>query len=140
MTAQLEEDMNRIAEGEKTLEDTVKESRNMLTEVIKSLELEKEKIKTSITDALREQNTVGHCPLCGKPMIIRMSKNRKRFVACTGYPSCHNTYSLPQKGEVYTTEKTCKTCGTPMVKVKFQGKRLWTLCLNSACPSKQKKQ
>ena len=140
MTAQLEEDMNRIAEGKKTLEGTVKESRDMLTDVIKSLELEKEKIKTSITDALREQNTVGLCPLCGKPMIIRMSKNRKRFVACTGYPVCHNTYSLPQKGAVYTTEKTCKVCNTPMVKVKFQGKRLWTLCLNSACPSKQKKQ
>jgi DNA topoisomerase-1 len=138
MTAQLEEDMNAIAEGKKTLEETVQESRTMLQSVMKSLEQDKEKIRTSITDALRVQNTIGPCPVCGKPMVIRTSKNRKRFVACTGYPDCRNTYSLPQKGAVYPTETRCKTCGTPVVKVKFKGKRLWTLCLNSECPSKQK--
>jgi DNA topoisomerase-1 len=137
MTAQLEDDMNAIAEGKKTLEETVHESRTMLQSVMESLEQEKEKIRSSITDALREQNTIGPCPVCGKPMVIRTSKNRKRFVACTGYPNCRNTYSLPQKGAVYPTETQCTTCGTPIVKVKFKGKRLWTLCLNSDCPSKQ---
>ena len=138
MTAQLETNMNAIAEGQKSLDDTVKESREMLTEVMKSLELDKEKIKTSITDALKEQNTVGKCPKCGKDLVIRVSKKRKRFVGCTGYPDCSNTYSLPQNGGLTTTDKTCDTCGSPIVTVLMKGKRAWNLCLNPECPAKKK--
>lgn len=41
MTATLEEDMDLISEGKKTLEETVKESRKMLTDVMKILEKDK---------------------------------------------------------------------------------------------------
>ena len=68
MTAELESDMNEIAEGKKTLDSTVKESREMLTKVMQELEPEKENIKTNITNAVREQNTIGTCPKCGKPL------------------------------------------------------------------------
>jgi DNA topoisomerase-1 len=105
---------------------------------MKSLELEKDKIKTSIKTATDKQNTVGSCPKCGKDMIIRVSKNRKRFVGCTGFPSCKNTYSLPQKGGIITTDHKCKTCNSPIVKVTMTGKKPWSLCLNSDCPSKTK--
>lgn len=137
MTATLEEDMDLISEGKKTLEETVKESRKMLTDVMKILEKDKERIKTSIKNAQREQNTVGKCPKCGKPLVFRTSKNKKRFVGCTGFPDCKNTYSLPQTGAVIVTDKVCKECATPIVKVKFKGKRIWELCLNSNCPTKK---
>ena len=138
MTATLEKDMNLIAEGKKTLEETVTESRQMLTAVMKGLEKDKLSIKTNIKNALKEQNRVGICPKCGKELVIRTSKQRKRFVGCTGFPDCKNTYSLPQKGGIMTTDMTCKTCNTPIVKVKMKGKRIWQLCLNSECPSKKK--
>ena len=138
MTAQLENDMSLIADGNKTLEDTVKESRQMLTKVMESLEKDKDKIRTNIKDALREQNTIGECPKCGKDMIIRMSKKRKRFVGCTGYPDCSNTYSLPQKGGVYKTDKICEACQTPIITVKMKGKKAWNLCLNADCSKKKK--
>lgn len=137
MTASLEKDMDLISEGKKTLEETVNESRQMLTIVMKSLEIDKEKIRTTIMDAQREQNMVGKCPKCGKPMVIRVSKKSKRFVGCTGFPNCNNTYSLPQKGGIFTSERVCKQCGTPVVKVKSKGKRAWELCLNSGCPAKK---
>jgi DNA topoisomerase-1 len=140
MTAELESDMNEIAEGKKTLEAIVKESRKMLTKVMQELESEKENIKTNITNAVREQNTIGTCPKCGKPLVVRVSKKAKRFVGCTGYPECTNTYSLPQQGGLTMTTKLCDACNTPIVKVKMKGRRTWELCVNSECPKKKKKE
>lgn len=139
MTSVLEKDMNLIADGKKTLEETVKESREMLTSVMSSLVKDQDKIRTSIKDALREQNTVGLCPKCGKAMVIRISKKGKRFVGCTNYPACSNTYSLPQNGSILKTDKKCPKCDAPVVKVKIKGKRYWNLCLNSECPSKKQR-
>jgi DNA topoisomerase-1 len=140
MTAELEEDMNNIAEGKKTLEETVMESRGMLTKVMQELEPEKEKIKANITNAIKEQNTVGPCPRCGKPLMVRISKKGKRFVGCTGYPECKNTYSLPQQGGLSMTTKLCDACRTPIISVKLKGRRAWALCLNPECPKKKKKE
>jgi DNA topoisomerase-1 len=140
MTAELESDMNEIAEGKKTLDSTVKESREMLTKVMQELESEKENIKTNITNAVREQNTIGTCPKCGKPLVVRVSKKAKRFVGCTGYPECTNTYSLPQQGGLTMTTKLCDACNTPIVKVKMKGRQTWELCINSECPKKKKKE
>jgi DNA topoisomerase-1 len=137
MTATLEEDMSLIAEGKKTLEETVKESRLMLTKVIDALEKEKESIKTNITNAHKEQNTIGKCPKCGGTMIVRISRMGKRFVGCSNYPQCTNTYSLPQKGLVQKTEKTCN-CGSPVVKIKYKGKKPWYVCLNQDCETNKK--
>ena len=137
MTATLEKNMDLISEGKKTLEETVDESRKMLTKVMKTLEEDKDKIRISIKNAEKEEKTVGKCPKCGKPLIIRTSKNKKRFVGCTGFPSCKNTYSLPQKGGIYLTDKVCKKCNTPIVRVKSKGKKAWELCLNSECDAKK---
>ncbi len=133
MTATLEKNMDLISEGKKKLEDTVKESREMLTKTMKQLEKDADKIKTNIKNAQREQNTIGACPKCGKTMIIRTSKKKKRFVGCTGFPNCKNTYSLPQSGAIISTGNVCKKCNAPIVKVKSAGKRAWELCLNSEC-------
>ncbi|MCK4365383.1 MAG: DNA topoisomerase I [Thermoplasmatales archaeon] len=137
MTATLENDMDLISEGKKTLDETVKESRKMLTQVMNALEIDKDKIRASIKDAQREQNTIGKCPKCGKPMVVRVSKKKKRFVGCTGFPDCKNTYSLPQQGGIIPTDRICSECNAPVVKVKAKDKRAWELCLNSECSAKK---
>jgi len=137
MTATLEKDMDLISEGKKTLDETVYESRKMLTKVMKTLENDKEKIRISIRNAERQENTVGKCPKCGKALIIRTSKNNKRFIGCSGFPSCKNTYSLPQKGAIFVTDKVCDKCNTPIVKIKSKGKKSWELCPNSECDAKK---
>jgi len=137
MTAVLEEDMNLIADGKKTLDETVKESRTMLTKVMKTLDKDKDRIRNNIQSAQREQNKVGKCPKCGKEMIIRRSKAGKRFVGCSGFPNCKNTYSLPQMGDITVTDKPCSECQSPVVTVKSKGKKAWTLCINNDCPGKK---
>lgn len=137
MTAKLEKEMDEISEGKRTLEDAVNDSREMLRKVMKTLEKDKLKIRDSIRDAEREQKKIGKCPVCGKDMVIRKSKKGKRFVGCTGYPECKNTYSLPQKGDIIFTDKTCSKCNAPVVRVKSPGKRAWELCLNSECTAKK---
>ena len=137
MTAVLEEDMDLISEGKKTLNATVKESRKMLTKVINSLEKDKDKIRSSIRTADKAQNLIGKCPKCGKDMLIRTSKNKKRFVGCSGFPNCKNTYSLPQKGGIVSTGKLCNECNAPVIKIISKGKRPWELCLNSDCSAKK---
>jgi DNA topoisomerase-1 len=138
MTAVLEKDMNEIADGKKTLQDTVQESRTMLSSVMESLEQEKDSIRTNIREALKEQKHIGVCPKCGKDMVIRISKKGKRFVGCTNFPKCNNTYSLPQKGSVIRSDRVCSTCNAPIVTVLLPGKKKWELCLNSDCPTKKK--
>lgn len=134
MTALLEQDMTAISEGKKTLEETVAESRRMLTEVIESLEQDKEKIKTSITSAHMKENHIGTCPKCGKDMIIRNSRKGERFVGCSNFPTCRNAYPLPQKGMIEKTDKTCDACNAPIIQMIMKGKKRIELCLNPRCP------
>lgn len=137
MTARLEKDMDAISEGKKTLDEIIEESRNMLRAALSELEKNKEEIKTRVRKAEREENTVGNCPICGKPMVIRKSKKNKRFVGCTGYPDCKNTYSLPQDGRIIVSNKRCSKCNAPVIKIKSKNKRAWELCLNPNCSAKK---
>jgi DNA topoisomerase-1 len=138
MTAELEKDMDLIADGEKTLDETVNESRKMLIKVLEELEKEKISIKENIQKADNKQNTVGVCPSCGKTLLIRKSRRGKRFVGCQGYPECKNTYPLPQRGVIKNTVETCSTCKAPIVFVYSKGKKPWKICINISCPTSKK--
>ena len=132
-----EQDMNAIADGKKTLNETVNESKDMLTKVMVDLEQNKDAIKTNIQQAHQEQNYMGKCPACEKPLIVRTSRRGKRFVGCTGYPSCRTTFPLPQKGRIQVTDEVCNECGTSVISVKMKGKKTWQFCLSQGCPSKK---
>ena len=137
MTAELEKDMDLIAEGKKTLQETIDESREMLAKVMQELEKDKQKIKKNIKEASRKQNTIGTCPKCGEDLLIRMSRRGKRFVGCSGFPKCKNTYPLPQRGMIIKTDKVCEGCDTPIIQVKTKGKKPWEFCLDPECSLKE---
>jgi DNA topoisomerase-1 len=133
MTAKLEKDMSLIIENKKTLEETVSESRDMLTKVLKTLEKDRANIRKNINSAHLEQNSFGMCPKCGNNLMLIVSKNKKRFVGCTGYPDCKNSYPLPQKGYISKTDKLCESCKTPIIRVKTKDKKSWDMCLDIKC-------
>jgi len=138
MTAELEEEMNSIAEEATTKEDVVKRSRELLHLAYTSLEENKEALAGVIVKGIQEDKLVGPCPNCGKQLrIIRSKKTKKRFVGCEGYPECNTTYPLPQMGSIVNMGKECPECNSPKVKIITKGRRPWELCLDPDCPTKE---
>ena len=137
MTAELEEEMNEIAEGRKSLDDVVNDSRRLLREAVEMLEKRKDDIRKVIKDAMFKQNFAGKCPRCGSDLIIRKSKKGKRFIGCSNYPRCDNSYPLPQRGNVIFEGESCPHCGAPVMTVIY--KKKWKKCVNPECPSNREK-
>ncbi|RJQ32982.1 MAG: DNA topoisomerase I [Actinobacteria bacterium] len=140
MTAELEKEMDAVASGNEKKEKVVERSRQMLAEVMISLEKQKEELSKDIREGIRVDKILGACPNCGQPLrVIRAKKSKKRFVGCTGYPDCSTSFPLPQKGEVISLGEKCEHCNSPKIKVITKGYRPWVLCLDPNCPTKQEK-
>ena len=139
MTAHLEADMEGIATGVRSREDVVRESQQMLSEVLETLEANRDAIGQEIEAALREQNYIGKCNLCkeGNLTVIR-SRRGSRFLGCDRYPACKNTHPLPQMGSIQSAEENCPECGAPMIKHTDRG-RAMTYCVASDCPTVREK-
>jgi DNA topoisomerase-1 len=136
MTAMLEEEMSRIADGQRELPDVVRESQELLEKALVALESKVDVIRDDVNTALRQQKRIGACPTCGKDLMMLQSRNRKRFVGCSGYPECTVTYPLPQSGFVAPTGEKCNNCGAPVVKQMFRGGGRRHICVNMGCSSK----
>lgn len=139
MTAELEVDMDGIANGDQKKNKVVDISRKDLREILNILVPKKAEIGKTIREGIKEDEVVGKCPDpdCGGNLVIRSSaKTKKKFIGCSNYPKCRKAFSMPQNGLILTTEDTCKACGYPVIKVIRKGKRPWDLCINPECPSK----
>ncbi len=133
MTATLEEDMNRIAAGEKSRKEVVDLSRDILNDVLNELLPHSEEVKDALADAVAADAYVGPCPKCGKDLQLRASsKTRSMFIGCAGWPDCDVTYPLP-KGKVEALEEKCPVCGMPQIKVTAFRSKPRTLCIDPNC-------
>jgi DNA topoisomerase-1 len=134
MTATLEQDMERIAEGETTLDDVVRESQEMLLEVVETMQEHSEDIGSEIRQALQEQRYVGECPKCGGELrVIRL--RRGTFIGCSNYPDCRNAFPFPKSAKVETTEDKCEVCGLPVLRVIRKGQPVSMQCIDPKCES-----
>ena len=155
MTAQLEDEMDRIAGGQMSKGEVVGDSRDLLHKTWSEIDESREDLAKVVWKGMDEDRVLGPCKVCeeagrtkedGSPnmlRIIRAKKSGKRFVGCTGWSaddpdSCDQTFPLPQRGDVFRLEERCSVCGqTPRLKVvPFRG-RPWNLCLNDDCESMQ---
>ncbi|MBO8181689.1 MAG: DNA topoisomerase I [Archaeoglobus sp.] len=124
MTAKLEREMDEIAEGK--LDDTkvVEESIVFLEQILSEIDLAE--LSRNLKEGVRKDKVVGKCPECGKDLVIRKSKDSKRFVGCTGFPKCRFTLPLPQNGSIYLTSKECEKHGIKKIKIRTK-KGYWDL-------------
>lgn len=137
MTAELEAEMDNIAEGQKTKTDVVMNSRNLLADQLASLLPHSEEVKDALADAVAADAYVGPCPKCGKDLQLRASqKTRSMFIGCSGWPDCDVTYPLP-KGKVEAIPEPCPTCGMPQVKVTAFRSKPRTACIDPLCTTNQ---
>ena len=138
MTAKLERDMLSITDGERTLEEVVEESQNMLHDVAVKLETDSTAIGDEIKSALKKQQYVGLCPSCGNSMTVKKSKNGN-FIGCNGYPECTRAYPLPKGALVQMTDTVCPVCGLAQIKVVRKGVPPSTQCIDPKCRSNTEK-
>ncbi|MBU1119320.1 type I DNA topoisomerase [Patescibacteria group bacterium] len=109
-TANLEEDLDKIARNEKEWVPVVKEFYTPFMENLKKKE--KEVSKKELT----EEKTDEKCEKCQSPMIIKMGRFG-RFMACSNYPECKNTKPFGKDKEVQEefSDATCEKCSSKMV-------------------------
>jgi DNA topoisomerase-1 len=87
---------------------------------------------------------IGACSVCaeagreGRIIAQRNPRTLKRFARCDHYEECGVSYPLPRNGAITVVEEPCPHCGSLQVTVASR-RGPWTLCLNDACPSKEKK-
>ncbi len=109
-TAKMEEELDEIAEGNKSWVPVIREFYDPFHKNLKVKEKEVEKH----VEILDEK-----CPLSGHPLQIKFGRFGK-FVACSNYPECKFTRPMPEEQKLIeeNSGEICEKCGKPMV-VKF---------------------
>jgi len=108
-TAQMESELDKIAEGETAWQPVIKNFYDPFEKNLK--EKESELTKREVTETATDET----CPKCGKPLVIKFGRFGK-FYACTGYPECRHTAPFEkEKREAKPLDENCPKCGNPLV-------------------------
>ncbi|MBI4152477.1 DNA topoisomerase I [Candidatus Woesearchaeota archaeon] len=140
LTAEFEEDMEKIREGKEKPEKVLDRAKKVLIKLLDDFKKKEKIIGKDILASVREtwdiQNHVGACPQCGEGRLMLRRGKFGRFIACDKYPACSNTFKIPQNGLVKSTEKLCPHDQYPLVQVIMKGKRPREICIKPDCKSK----
>lgn len=117
-TADLEEKLDKIAEGDFSWQSVVENFYDHFEKVLKKAEEEitEIKIEDEVTDEI--------CEKCGRKMVIKHGRYGK-FLACPGYPECKNTKPIQDKIGV-----KCPNCGGDIIRLKSGKGKIFFGCNN----------
>ncbi|OGG14211.1 DNA topoisomerase I [Candidatus Gottesmanbacteria bacterium RIFCSPHIGHO2_01_FULL_39_10] len=117
-TAKMEDNLDSIASGDSKWVPVIHEYYDPLAERIKAVYETAEKVTMDLG------TTDEKCPVCGSPMVVRMSRYGK-FLACSTFPQCKGTKNILEKtGIVCPLDK-----GEIIVKRTRRGKQFYG-CIN----------
>ncbi len=117
-TANMEKDLDNIADGDQQWVEVIKKFYMPFKKV---LELAEETIgKIDIPDEVSDEI----CELCGKNMVYKMGRYGK-FLACPGFPECRNTKPI-----VENTGVSCPKCDGELIARKTKKGRKFYGCSN----------
>ncbi len=147
LTRQLEEEMEKIqlatTDYEKKEHEVIEKAKRLIGDIAKEFKVQEREIGKHILRGIEhlreEQNnnaTIMLCPTCktGNLRILYSKKTRRSFVACSGYPNCTQTFSLPPDALIKKSEKQCDVCLFPTLLAIRRGRRPWEFCFNQNCP------
>ncbi len=108
-TAQMEETLDKVANGEENWQKILKA---FYTPFMQKIEEGKKNIKS-----LKVATPTGEmCPKCGAELLLRKGRYGE-FIACSNFPKCKYTKNTdgtePEQPE--ETDEKCEKCGSPMV-------------------------
>jgi DNA topoisomerase-1 len=101
-TAEMEEKLDEIAQGQKKWSAVIKEFYGPFAENLEQKYQEVEKQKPA------EEKTQEVCEKCGKPMVIKFGRFG-RFLACSGFPDCKNAKPLYEKNKKFGPCPKCQS-------------------------------
>lgn len=113
-TANMEEKLDKIEEGEKDWVQVIREFYAPFEKTLKSAEekVGKIEIQDEVSDVI--------CELCGRNMVYKQGKFGK-FLACPGFPNCRNTKAI-----VESTGISCPKCSGELITRKTKrGKKFY---------------
>ena len=117
-TAELEDRLDQIAEGEYSWQFVVDEFYKDFHQVLKKAEEEIDKIE------IEEEVTDVVCEKCGRNMVVKYGRYGK-FLACPGYPECKNTKAILDEIGI-----DCPLCGGNIVRRRSKKGRTFYGCSN----------
>ena len=139
LTRHFEDEMEEIRLGKKKPEDVLSEAKKDITEVITDFKKHEkvvgESLKQAHWQAKDTMNTIGKCPNCKDGNLMVRKGKYGAFAACTSYPNCKTTISLPTGAKLKPTNKACEKCGFPVV-IEIKKKSVNQFCLNPKCETK----
>jgi len=126
LTQEFEEMMEEIRKEEKTPQEVLDHAKKILKSLLADFKEKQQQIGEELVTATRSadeiMNTTVSCPICRKEgrdgiMMIRKAKYG-RFLGCSQYPDCKNTYNLPDKGEVKASGQIDPQTGQELLSVR----------------------
>ena len=118
-TAQLEGLLDGVADGNVKWKTVIENFYPDLDEAVSQAELDLEKVK------IADEETDEVCENCGRHMVIKYGPHGK-FLACPGFPECHNTKPYYEKIGV-----ACPKCGKDIVVRKTKKGRKYYGCMGN---------
>jgi DNA topoisomerase-1 len=113
-TAEMEEDLDRIARGERMMVDVLNDFYGPFEKALVKAQRTVEE-KTITVPRSEDERTSEKCPRCDGDVVIRSGEHGK-FKACSKFPKCKWTDSLKSKtSKNTTTDETCPECGGEVV-------------------------
>ena len=118
-TANIEQQFDEIAEGKKEWKKVIKEFYEPFKVTVEKVEKELEHVK------LEYEESDVQCEKCGRMMVYKYGRYGK-FLACPGYPECHNAKPITEIIDV-----PCPVCGAKVQVRKTKRKRNYYICENN---------
>ena len=118
-TAKMEESFDEISEGKEHWKSVIKEFYGPFAKTVEKVEKELEHV------TLQYEESDVPCDKCGRMMVIKFGKYGK-FLACPGFPECHNAKPI-----IETIEVPCPKCGSQVQIRKTKKKRNYYICENN---------
>lgn len=117
-TAELEEELDEIAEGQLSWVEVVKGFYDNFSQILEKAEEEIQEIviEDEVTDVI--------CEKCGRNMVVKIGRFGK-FLACPGYPECKNTKPILDELDI-----KCPNCDGNLVKRRTKNRRIFYGCNN----------
>ncbi|MDK2891786.1 DNA topoisomerase [Methanohalophilus sp.] len=131
--ARIEALIQDVEDGTKSLNDALDEGVILIKQMYGQLISRRQELVSRIAGTIQDEkiakdklNYIGICDKCGRALTIIRTDNG-RFVGCTGYPDCRNTYPIPRQGTLEVMRsRQCKMGSQAVLKV-AGGKYFWAV-------------